>query len=142
MKSALLAFALLAAAPTPARSGTRGGHTRAVVKGVQAQLVSRGFPAGYPDGRWSEATTAALRDFQREAGIAPTGEADAATLDALFTRQPEKETPETVERERGVDPVPSNPKFPKQIFGLGTAFGFLVASMLSAPALWRSRRTR
>ena len=149
MKAALLALSVLAAGP----AATRAGHTRLLVKSVQERLVSHGYPAGYPDGRWCENTTDALREFQRESQISPTGDPDAATLEALFAGRPlprgtglaalaaetRPSDASQIERVRGDERITSAPAFPRQTFGLGAAMGFLLAAALSCIVLWRRR---
>jgi peptidoglycan hydrolase-like protein with peptidoglycan-binding domain len=53
------------------------------VSGVQQRLNNLGFPCGDPDGSLGTPTRAALRKFQRYAGLAVTGESDQPTRDAL-----------------------------------------------------------
>jgi peptidoglycan hydrolase-like protein with peptidoglycan-binding domain len=55
---------------------------------MQRQLNARGFNAGTPDGVLGAKTRAALRDFQRSANLAITGEPNSRTLDALAIKQP------------------------------------------------------
>lgn len=138
MKSALIALALLASAAVPA---DRTGHTRLAVKGVQERLVARGFAPGYPDGRWTAATTDAIREFQRAESLTATGEPDTATMQALFAKFTEEQP--QIERVRGRDDGGTHAGFPKQTFGLGAACGFLVATALaSAVAFARRGRQR
>ena len=131
----LLALVILAAGP----SASRTSHTRVLVKSVQEQLVSHGYAAGYPDGRWCENTTDALREFQRESQIGPTGDPDAATLEALFAAENRPGDAGQIERVRGDERGATAPAFPRQTFGLGAAVGFLLASALSCLMLWRRR---
>lgn len=53
------------------------------VSGQQARLKHLNYYAGAVDGSRSDETIVALRDFQRDHDLPDTGEADAATRDAL-----------------------------------------------------------
>ena len=50
---------------------------------VQSTLKLAGYWDGPVDGQWTEDLTDALKAFQTELGVAPSGEVDAATLNAL-----------------------------------------------------------
>jgi peptidoglycan hydrolase-like protein with peptidoglycan-binding domain len=50
---------------------------------VQQTLKLAGFWDGPVDGEWTPALTAALKEFQKELGVKPTGTVDAATIAAL-----------------------------------------------------------
>ncbi len=50
---------------------------------VQTVLTLTGFWTGPIDGKWTDELTAALKAFQTELGVKPTGEVDAATLAAF-----------------------------------------------------------
>jgi peptidoglycan hydrolase-like protein with peptidoglycan-binding domain len=50
---------------------------------VQQTLKLAGFWDGPVDGEWTPALTDALKDFQTELGVKPTGTVDAATVAAL-----------------------------------------------------------
>jgi hypothetical protein len=54
-----------------------------IMSGVQARLNHLGFEVGEPDGKVTTETIAALRAFQKIAGLQVTGEMDQATRDAL-----------------------------------------------------------
>jgi peptidoglycan hydrolase-like protein with peptidoglycan-binding domain len=56
---------------------------RAAVAEVQRQLMSRGYYQGRIDGRPGRRTAFALRAFQFQSGLPPTGRLDTSTLDAL-----------------------------------------------------------
>jgi membrane-bound lytic murein transglycosylase B len=60
--------------------------TRAEVYELQQRLVTRGFNAGEPNGRFGAKSRAALRDFQARMGIVPDGFASAAMLERLRGR--------------------------------------------------------
>jgi hypothetical protein len=57
--------------------------TRAEVYELQQRLVTRGFDAGEPNGRFGAKSRAALRDFQAKVGLTPDGFASAAVLERL-----------------------------------------------------------
>jgi hypothetical protein len=61
------------------------GHLDPVreISGVQKRLNNLGYDCGEVDGELSETTVAALKAFQQEAGLEPTGEADTATQEKL-----------------------------------------------------------
>lgn len=75
-----------------ASAGASGGPARPnaspTIREMQRQLNARGFNAGTPDGILGVKTRAALRDFQRSANLAVTGEPNSRTLDALGIKQP------------------------------------------------------
>ena len=50
---------------------------------VQQTLKLAGFWDGPVDGEWTPELTEALKDFQTELGVEPTGTVDAATIAAL-----------------------------------------------------------
>ncbi len=50
---------------------------------VQTVLKLTGFWTGAIDGKWTDELTAALKEFQTKLGVKPTGEVDAATLEAF-----------------------------------------------------------
>ena len=50
---------------------------------VQQTLKLAGFWDGPVDGAWTPALGAALKDFQSELGVEPTGAVDAATISGL-----------------------------------------------------------
>jgi hypothetical protein len=53
------------------------------VTGVQARLRNLGYDPGQVDGRAGRRTRAAVRRFQMDTGLQPTGEIDTALIDAL-----------------------------------------------------------
>ncbi len=57
--------------------------TRAEVYELQQRLVTRGFDAGEPNGRFGAKSRAALRDFQAKSGLIPDGFASADVLNRL-----------------------------------------------------------
>ena len=54
------------------------------LSGVQRRLVNLGFDCGRIDGQMTPATAAAIRAFQRRAGLPETGKLDQATRDNLL----------------------------------------------------------
>ena len=63
--------------PSPIRMNRR------IVAGLQYQLISRGYYRGRVDGKYGRQMTFAVRAFQLNAGLPPTGRLDAQTLEAL-----------------------------------------------------------
>jgi peptidoglycan hydrolase-like protein with peptidoglycan-binding domain len=70
-------------AVAPNQSVPRRISTRAAVAEVQRQLMSRGYYQGRVDGRPGRRTAFALRAFQFQSGLPPTGRLDTTTLNAL-----------------------------------------------------------
>jgi peptidoglycan hydrolase-like protein with peptidoglycan-binding domain len=64
--------------PAPTRM-----NRRMVLAEVQRQLISRGYYQGRADGRHGRRTALAVRDFQLQSGLPPTGHLDTSTLNAL-----------------------------------------------------------
>ena len=56
------------------------------VKNLQIMLRALGFSPGRTDGYFDESTEEALKSFQRDAGLPPTGRTDEATADQLEQR--------------------------------------------------------
>ncbi|MCO5357926.1 peptidoglycan-binding domain-containing protein [Acidovorax kalamii] len=69
-------------APRAAAGGAAGAPGLAL-KDAQARLNELGYNAGVPDGAMGGKTTAALRAFQKDRGIAQSGRLDAATVGEL-----------------------------------------------------------
>ena len=53
------------------------------VRSAQAALNDQGYSAGAVDGQWGPSTQSAVRRFQADKGLAPSGTLDSATLAAL-----------------------------------------------------------
>ena len=70
-------------AGAPNQSASRRNSARAAVAEVQRQLMSRGYYRGRVDGRPGRRTAFALRAFQFQSGLPPTGCLDTTTLNAL-----------------------------------------------------------
>ncbi len=66
-----------------AKGGATAQQEVATTAAVQQTLQLAGFWDGPVDGVWTPALTEALKDFQTELGVKPTGTVDAATLTAL-----------------------------------------------------------
>lgn len=60
-------------------AGGAGGAPGLALKDAQARLNELGYNAGVPDGAMGGKTTAALRAFQKDRGIAQSGRLDGAT---------------------------------------------------------------
>jgi hypothetical protein len=58
-------------------------NRRMVLAEVQQQLISRGYYQGRADGRHGRRTAQALRAFQFDSGLPPTGHLDLSTLNTL-----------------------------------------------------------
>jgi hypothetical protein len=69
-----------------ANAAPQAGYDSGMVRSVQSSLDQRGYDVGAIDGQFGPNTEAALRDFQRDNGLAATGAMDARTLDALNVR--------------------------------------------------------
>ena len=67
-----------------AGSGTASDET---VRNTQSALNARGYDAGAVDGLWGPNTQSALRRFQTDRGLAPTGMIDDETRTALGVAQ-------------------------------------------------------
>ncbi|WP_298213665.1 peptidoglycan-binding domain-containing protein [Acidovorax sp.] len=65
------------------RSSSAGGAAGLSVRDAQAKLNELGYNAGAPDGAMGGKTTAALRAFQKDRGIAQSGRLDTATMAEL-----------------------------------------------------------
>lgn len=76
--------------PTSRSSSTAPGSGAASdesVRNAQSALNSRGYDAGAVDGLWGPNTQSALRRFQADRGLAPTGLLDDETRTALGVAQ-------------------------------------------------------
>lgn len=77
-----------------ARAGSESGAahlTTDQIRRLQRELSTRGMYQGAVDGAWGPQTMAALRQFQQQQGLDPSGRADAQTRQALglqLDRQP------------------------------------------------------
>ena len=67
-----------------ARAGSSAASQEQIqASSVQAVLKLAGYWPGAVDGEWTPELEAALKDFQRDLGVEPTGAVDAVTLAAL-----------------------------------------------------------
>ncbi len=69
-----------------ARIGDRLGTIGTGVMELQQALADRGYYTGPIDGRFSDETIAAIKAFQTDLGVPPTGVIDVATLQAIYAR--------------------------------------------------------
>jgi peptidoglycan hydrolase-like protein with peptidoglycan-binding domain len=69
-----------------ARVGDRLGTIGTGVMELQQALADRGYYHGPIDGRFSDETVAAIKAFQTDLGVPPTGVIDVATLQAIYAR--------------------------------------------------------
>ena len=70
-------------ADVAAQGGAAAEEALVSTAAVQQTLKLAGFWDGPVDGAWTPALSAALRDFQTELGVEPTGTVDPATISAL-----------------------------------------------------------
>ena len=54
---------------------------------MQAILNRNGYDAGGPDGVMGERTAEAIKAFQKDNGLQPTGSVDRALVEALIARK-------------------------------------------------------
>jgi peptidoglycan hydrolase-like protein with peptidoglycan-binding domain len=78
-----------------AQGGAAEKESVATAAAVQQTLSLAGFWTGPVDGDWTPALTEALKAFQTELGVKPTGAVDAATIAALERAIAEADEPET-----------------------------------------------
>ena len=67
----------------PNQSVPRRINERIALAEVQHQLMTRGYYRGRVDGRYGRRTAFAVRAFQFQSGLPPTGHLDTSTLNAL-----------------------------------------------------------
>lgn len=70
-------------APRTSASGSGAGTGLLSLRDAQARLNELGYNAGLPDGAMGGKTTAALRAYQKDKGLAASGRLDAATAAEL-----------------------------------------------------------
>ncbi len=97
-----------------AKGGAAAQDSLAATAAVQQTLRLAGFWDGPIDGQWTPELTAALKSFQTDLGVKPTGSVDAATVSALeraiATAQQPEQTPSTsVPSTTPTGSVPSSP---------------------------------
>lgn len=80
--SLILSALVMLAPPLGREAFSQSGNPRE----VQQALADRGFAVGTVDGLWGRRSIAALKAFQKSAGLPATGVVDEATLEALTVR--------------------------------------------------------
>lgn len=75
------------AASAPEPTTTASIDMNRAIRNIQAILGKLGYDAGPPDGLIGDRTTSAIKDFQKDAGLASTGEIDEALIRALLDRK-------------------------------------------------------
>jgi branched-chain amino acid transport system substrate-binding protein len=75
------------------RLGDRLDAFTGAVSDLQEALTELGYYSGPIDGRYSAETVAAVKAFQRDLGVPPTGVIDVATLRAIYARGQETGAP-------------------------------------------------
>lgn len=87
---------------------------------LQSRLTSHGFPSGPIDGVIGDKTILAIKAFQTARGLPSTGQADAATVEALRSTSVEVEDP-PVRDGATVQPIwPRQPDVPAVFGAVGT----------------------
>jgi len=71
---------------------------RESVRAAQRRLIDLGFLAGSADGVYGPKTEAALREYQSQNGLEPTGHLDALTLERLTHIDPSNATPKDAQQ--------------------------------------------
>ncbi|GGU87667.1 hypothetical protein GCM10010211_62270 [Streptomyces albospinus] len=101
--AAVLAVLALAAACHPATATTlmRTSAHGAPVRDLQARLTQLGLFPHSPTGYYATETATALRAFQKQAGLPPTGEFTTADRSALLSRTHKPEGGEPHPRNSG-----------------------------------------
>ena len=69
------------------RETTAGIDMHRAISNVQAILNRNGYDAGGPDGVMGERTAEAIKAFQKDNGLQPTGSVDRALVEALIARK-------------------------------------------------------
>lgn len=64
-----------------------GLDMKKAIQNVQAILNKNGYDTGKPDGMMGQKTKDAIAAFQKDNGMSPTGEVDAAVVEALIARK-------------------------------------------------------
>lgn len=95
-----------------AKGGAVAQQATATTAAVQQTLKLAGFWDGPVDGTWTPALTEALKRFQTELGVKPTGSVDAATIAALEGAIAEASQPASPSSSPSSSPSPSEPASP------------------------------
>ena len=90
-----------------AKGGAAAQQEVSTTAAVQQTLKLAGFWDGPVDGEWTPALTEALKEFQTELGVKPTGTVDAATVAALEKAIAEAEIEPSAEPTTSATPSPS-----------------------------------
>jgi peptidoglycan hydrolase-like protein with peptidoglycan-binding domain len=90
-----------------AKGGAIAQEAAASTAAVQQTLKIAGFWDGPVDGEWTPELTVALKDFQTELGVKPTGTVDAATISALEKAITELKAAATYSATASASPTPS-----------------------------------
>jgi len=91
-KPAAVATRSVEAIPASASTKSTGSHTRMpgeIIADIQRELSRRGYYDATPDGIYGPKTDAAIRDFERAAGLKPSAQPNEALLQAIM-RSPTK----------------------------------------------------
>ncbi len=64
-------------------SASQMQHDQSTVRQAQERLNQLGYDVGEPDGMWGPQTQAALRKYQEEQGLSPSGQLDSQTVAKL-----------------------------------------------------------
>ena len=91
------------------KGGAAASNALAHTAAVQATLKLAGYWTGPVDGHWTPELTTALKAFQTDLGVPPTGEVDTATLSALQEKIAKVETPTTTVPPTTLEPTPTTP---------------------------------
>lgn len=82
-KSAPTSRTTRSARSAPPRPRYQSVPSQARYQEIQQSLASRGYFSGEPDGTWGPNSVEALKRFQQEQNLAPSGRVDSLTLIAL-----------------------------------------------------------
>jgi peptidoglycan hydrolase-like protein with peptidoglycan-binding domain len=65
------------------RERTQTAPTPARIAQIQSALAAQGAYQGQPNGKWDDATVQAMKQYQADHGLTPTGKLDALSLQKL-----------------------------------------------------------
>jgi peptidoglycan hydrolase-like protein with peptidoglycan-binding domain len=83
LKRILLGIADPAGADNPGAGKVGSGHAEQVIRSVQQRLAALGYQPGRIDGRPTEETAKAIRDFEMDKGLVPRGRVSAELVTRL-----------------------------------------------------------
>ena len=92
-----------------AKGGVAAQQKLTTTAALQQTLKLAGFWDGPVDGTWTPALTEALKRFQTELGVKPTGSVDTATVDALEKAIAEAKQPESPSSAASPSTEPTSP---------------------------------